>query len=73
MFSSGKRQLHTGFILTSLVFVACLADPIQVIIPANAPKGNINVVQPSFLGISFELSFLNEYCMLVSLQLTLRL
>lgn len=59
MFPSYAWRFSTCFIFISSAFVAGLADPIKVTIP-KPPKNN--AVQSSFLGVSIELSFLNEYC-----------
>ena len=52
-----RGQLPSLFILTLLSFEA---SAIQVVVPP-APQGGISVLG-NFLGISFELSFLDKYC-----------
>ncbi|RDB22546.1 Beta-glucuronidase [Hypsizygus marmoreus] len=50
----------TSVLLLSLAFRSCsAAEPVSVTVPATAPSHN--VVQSNFLGISFELSFMDEY------------
>ena len=46
--------------LLILTLLSLEASAIQVVVP-SAPQGGI-VIQPNFLGISFELSFLDKYC-----------
>ncbi|KAG6887852.1 hypothetical protein C0995_012217 [Termitomyces sp. Mi166 len=58
------RRLTTVTHLYSVILAVSLAifasaDPIPVSVPSTAPGHN--VVQSSFLGISLELSFMNEY------------
>lgn len=52
-------RLTPLFLLLTLG-ICSTADPISVNVPSVAP--NHNVVQSNFLGISFELSFMDEYC-----------
>ncbi|KAG6911248.1 hypothetical protein DXG01_003115 [Tephrocybe rancida] len=67
----------TPFIALSLgLAIFAAADPITVSVPSTAPGHN--VVQPNFLGISLELSFMDEYCAFVqtsirALSLTIKL
>ncbi|KAG6903474.1 hypothetical protein C0995_005497 [Termitomyces sp. Mi166 len=65
MLSSPLQRLITirlcYFILTAVSFAS--ADPIPVSVPSTAPGHN--VVQSNFLGISLELSFMNEYSSLL--------
>ena len=46
--------------LFTLAFLSLDAFAIQVVVP-SVPQGG-SVVQANFLGISFELSFLDKYC-----------
>ncbi|KAG5730384.1 hypothetical protein E4T56_gene11605 [Termitomyces sp. T112] len=48
---------HILFTVNLAIFAS--ADPIPVFVPSTTPGHN--VVQSNFLGISFELSFMNEY------------
>ena len=54
---SPRSSLPGLFILALLSFEALA---IQVVVPP-APQGG-TVVQANFLGVSFELSFLDKYC-----------
>lgn len=47
-------------LLATLSLLCYALDPVQVTVPAL--PGSKNVVHPNFLGISLELSFLDEYC-----------
>ena len=51
--------LLTALIVPTILSVSA-ADPIQISVPSSPPTKN--VVQQNFLGISFELSFMDEYC-----------
>ncbi|KAG6869332.1 hypothetical protein C0993_000085 [Termitomyces sp. T159_Od127] len=64
MLSSPPKRLTAATRFCSLIIIASLsifasADPIPVSVPSIAPGHN--AVQSSFLGVSLELSFMNEY------------
>lgn len=52
--------LFSAFLLPSWLYLSVVADAIQISIPSSLPSSH--VVQQNFLGISFELSYVDYYC-----------
>lgn len=56
---SGTVVLYTLLFSTLVVLPEVAADPISIAVPPSPPS--THAVQPNFLGISLELSFMDEY------------
>lgn len=57
---TGTVVLYTLLFSTPFLLPEVAADPISISVPSSPPS--THAVQPNFLGISFELSFMDEYC-----------
>jgi hypothetical protein len=57
---TGTVVLYTLLFSTRFVLPEVAADSISISVPSSPPS--THAVQPNFLGISFELSFMDEYC-----------
>ena len=60
---SGTVVLYTLLFSTLVVLPEVAADPISIAVPPSPPS--THAVQPNFLGISLELSFMDEYCQFI--------
>jgi len=57
---SGIAVLYTLIFFTLSILPEVAADPIHISLPSSPTS--THAVQSNFLGISFELSFMDEYC-----------